>query len=154
MTTAVYPPEVRLIYPVLGLLGEAGEVAEKVMKELFPNGYPSRHLSVMDIYDTLERCVVCAKEAERLKKAIRDTGFISDESATDIKKRVDTYMEWNSGGRWEPTPVEKELGDCLWYCAAIARDIGATLGRIMGGNLDKLAARKQANTIHGSGDNR
>lgn len=87
-----------IIYPVLGLNGEAGEVAEKV------------------------------------KKVLRDKqGVYSQEDKDEI---------------------EKELGDCLWYIAAIAKDIGSSLSSVAQTNLDKILARRQNGTIHGNGDNR
>ena len=96
--TAIYGVGNAIIYPTLGLAGEAGEVADKV------------------------------------KKVLRDSnGQFSDE-----KKKEIAY----------------ELGDCLWYCAALARDLGYTLDEIAYGNIHKLNSRKERNVISGSGDNR
>ena len=50
--------------------------------------------------------------------------------------------------------VASEIGDVLWYCAALAQDIGISLSVIATQNLDKLENRKQRDAIHGDGDNR
>lgn len=52
------------------------------------------------------------------------------------------------------TAVAKELGDLLWFVAMLADDLGYNLDTIAQQNLEKLAARKKAGTIQGSGDNR
>ena len=36
--TAIYPKEMKVVYPVIGLAGETGEVAEKVKKTIRDNG--------------------------------------------------------------------------------------------------------------------
>jgi len=37
--------------------------------------------------------------------------------------------------------LKKELGDVLWYVAALSRDLGFTLSEIMTTNIEKLKAR-------------
>jgi len=92
------PKEVGLIEKVLGLPGEAGEVADK------------------------------------FKKILRDKdGEIGESEKEEIKK---------------------ELGDVLWYLAAVSRDLGILLSEVAEGNLEKLESRYQRGKLGGSGDNR
>ena len=98
LTTEIYPREQAIIYPTLGLTGEAGEVANKV------------------------------------KKIIRDGSDSKDEELV--------------------SEIKSEIGDCLWYIAVLANDFNIKLSDIASANIEKLALRKQNNTIHGSGDNR
>lgn len=42
-----------------------------------------------------------------------------------------------------------ELGDCLWYCASVAHELGFDLESIAEMNLQKLKERKEANRITG-----
>jgi NTP pyrophosphatase (non-canonical NTP hydrolase) len=98
LTTAIYPREQAIIYPTLGLTGEAGEVANKV------------------------------------KKIIRDGSNKNDDSMV--------------------SEIKSEIGDCLWYIAVLADDIGCKLSDIANTNLVKLANRKEKGTIRGSGDKR
>lgn len=96
--TAMYPNEYVVIYPALGLAGEAGEVANKV------------------------------------KKVLRDMGGI--------------YLPESR------SEIATELGDCLWYTALLAHDLGYGLEDIAYMNLKKLESRASRGKIKGSGDAR
>lgn len=50
--------------------------------------------------------------------------------------------------------IKKELGDVLWFVAAIASDNGFTLEDVARANINKLFSRKERGTLQGSGDNR
>ena len=93
---AIYPERMKVVYPALGLAGEAGEVADKV------------------------------------KKIYRD-------DRTDAKFLAE---------------IAKEIGDVMWYCAALANDLGFDLQQIAEMNIHKLNSRKSSGTIVGTGDNR
>jgi NTP pyrophosphatase (non-canonical NTP hydrolase) len=57
--------------------------------------------------------------ANKVKKLIRDGA-----------DREDYHAKLNAIG--------KELGDVLWYCAMLAKEVDMNLGRIMEDNLEKL----------------
>lgn len=50
--------------------------------------------------------------------------------------------------------IAEELGDVLWYVAALADELGADLGQIAALNAAKLESRALRGTLQGDGDNR
>jgi len=91
--TAIYKAEHSILYPALGLAGEAGEVANKV------------------------------------KKMLRD-------------------------GDFDRQAISAEIGDVLWYIAALSRDLNINMHDLAMKNLEKLYGRKSRGTLQGSGDKR
>jgi NTP pyrophosphatase (non-canonical NTP hydrolase) len=57
-------------------------------------------------------------------------------------------------GTFNREDIADELGDVLWYAAALARDLNVDLSTIARRNLNKLASRKERGTLGGSGDKR
>jgi len=75
--------------------------------------------------------------ANKVKKVFRD-------GATDSPdKRAERMLE-----------LQKELGDVLWYVAALATELGCDLDAVARGNLQKLQSRKARGVLGGSGDDR
>ena len=50
--------------------------------------------------------------------------------------------------------IKKELGDILWYIAAMCYECGFTMEEVAQGNIDKLKSRLERGTLEGSGDDR
>lgn len=50
--------------------------------------------------------------------------------------------------------IAAELGDVLWYCAALATELHINLSKIAQDNLAKLANRQAKGSLGGSGDKR
>jgi NTP pyrophosphatase (non-canonical NTP hydrolase) len=63
----------------------------------------------------------------------------------------------DKNGNFDPTEREKvadEVGDVLWYIAALCTDLGIGMETIAQKNLNKLNSRMARGVLGGSGDNR
>lgn len=101
--TAQYPEiDNNLLYPALGLAGEAGEAVDKV-KKLWRN------------------------------HNVTSGGLLELEAKVELAK---------------------EIGDVLWYAAALATELGMSLDDIAQQNITKLLDRQARGVIKSRGDNR
>lgn len=88
LETAVYPEQYRVIYPALGLAGEAGEVADKIKKVIRDEGGKvdeQRRLDVAkEIGDVLWYCAVLASD---LGFELEEIGMMNYEKLKSRKER-------------------------------------------------------------------
>jgi NTP pyrophosphatase (non-canonical NTP hydrolase) len=104
LETAQYPHfGLNMVYPALGLVGEAGEAADKI------------------------------------KKFYRNSGGKTAAMELSYEQRLG---------------LAKEIGDVLWYIAALAYEINISMDAMARMNIDKLRDRAARNAIMSEGDNR
>ena len=71
--------------------------------------------------------------------------------AGEVANKVKKFIR---DGKLDKSALGAEIGDCLWYIAALCRDLNLDLGEIAKANLEKLQDRKARGTLKGSGDKR
>jgi len=86
------------------------------------------------VYPAIGLCGEAGEVAEKVKKLLRDKRGVLTQESRDA--------------------VAKELGDVLWYVAALAQEIGVPMEDIAKANIEKLFSRKERGVLGGSGDNR
>jgi|TARA_B100000035_G_scaffold164544_1_gene140259 NTP pyrophosphatase (non-canonical NTP hydrolase) len=57
-------------------------------------------------------------------------------------------------GKFDKKAIADEVGDCMWYIAALCRDLNMDMQEIADNNIKKLKDRLERGVISGSGDNR
>ena len=62
--------------------------------------------------------------------------------------------KWLRDDTFNKEDIAAEIGDVLWYIAALCRDLEVNMDDVATGNLAKLKSRQERGTIQGSGDNR
>lgn len=72
--------------------------------------------------------------ANKLKKLYRDDGGVM----TEARKQ----------------DIISEMGDCLWYLDALARNLGTSLNAVATANIAKLLSRRERGVVGGDGDHR
>ena len=87
------------------------------------------------IYPALGLANEAGEVLGKIKKVLRDKNGDFD--------HLDTRMA-----------IADEMGDVLWYIAALCRDLDIPLESVANRNLVKLLDRRARNVIQGSGDNR
>ena len=78
--------------------------------------------------------------------------------AAEAGEVAGVYAKFLRDTNRELNPIQdqmmKELGDCLWFVASIAKLYNVKLSDIAKMNIEKLEGRLQRGTIGGSGDDR
>lgn len=166
--TAIYPNQGQcLLYPLLGLADEAGEVVEKVLRT-------TRTAIPRPTHDLLYLLVRVGQVAGVFKKAYRDAdGELPADKVEELGRLLDdadSYIRYLRGFlgyehlrvRLPDTgslgldvdAVAAEHRDCLWYGAQLATELRLSLGEQADRLLAKLADRKARGVLRGSGDDR
>jgi len=93
--------------------------------------YPSTHRIV---YPALGLAGEVGEVAEKIKKVLRDECGIFGPTKRD--------------------EIKKEIGDVLWYIAALCEDLSISMDDAATENIAKLKSRQERGKLKGCGDNR
>ena len=128
------PSSNNFAYMFYNLLGEVGELAEKV------NDY-MRDQSLEDMANQLCGYGLMAKTIRK-----EPDSWASQKIVTDFDKHKEEFKG--------SVLLQKELGDIQWQLSGLCSVLSIALEDIARQNLDKLASRQERNKIDGNGDNR
>lgn len=71
--------------------------------------------------------------------------------AGEVANKVKKIMR---DGKFDRQAIADEVGDCLWYIAALCRDLNVDMADLAYKNLEKLNDRKNRGVLSGNGDKR
>jgi len=106
-----------------------------------------------DLYENLAGQTAIFPQDKALEYLALGMTSEAGEVAGKVKKLI-RDGEDKEGFEMKKLAIASEIGDVLWYCAMMAKEVGVPLNDIMKENLKKLHGRKERGTLQGSGDER
>lgn len=178
-STAIYLDieKSKIIYPALGLIGECGEVAEKVKKLIRDANWDMTSERASAIAKELGDCcwylanICCDINLDlNMMYEMRGTTITHqisglalprlilhmNQHVTGIAQALEYlyYYDKHPRSRKYQSGIPNHLSHIIVCIEEIARRCGSTLEEVCIANIEKLAERKQRGTLHGEGDNR
>lgn len=140
--TVSYPEDSAIGYTAMGLIGETGEYAEKILQltDQVSDVQDDEKEAFEELRAILMQAIDVGKRAEILKKKLRAR-----------KTRIPNIIIWGSDQR---DKLQKEIGDILWYCTRASCALRLKLSEVIDNNVSKLISRLKRGVIQGEGDNR
>lgn len=175
--TAIFPKDQALIYTVLGLLSEAGELAGAYQTQKLSNALGERDwkaflseaadilwytAAIADVLGTDLQTIRDSVELDptvhtAYSKGLAVVGvtFDAGEVASAVKKYIrdaDDSIEFK-GSKYEQKAI-KHLGSILIHIELLALGRHTSISDLMADNLAKLFSRQERGVLGGSGDKR
>ena len=172
-STAVYPKiNDNLLYPTLGLMGEFGEVAEKLKKAIRDDNYVITDAKKTDIIkevgDVYWYIGAVASEAgiELEEISFNDQSFHIDNldiyqslfflhgSVNSIAQHCRIILSGNEYSEFAKPYLKQILQSFVEELNRFLKKIDINMEQVLETNIAKLLDRKNRNVLSGSGDNR
>ena len=153
-TTAVFPGEVLVVYPALGLVDEVGELLSAELDDvdnfIAECGDVMWYAAVLadNLYLKLEDCY----DEATLTSLPDGQGLFTD--AALICGRVKKLLRGDANSEDTVEAIRGYIGDIVRRIQSLAGQFEVTLEEVCERNLDKLFDRKERGVLKGDGDNR
>ena len=173
VTTAIYPNNGKnIIYPVFGLIGETGELLEKVEKIKVFNDSDITEIGkeIGDIFWYVN--AICMELSADFGEIIDEANFIKDKTilnydakglvvnclikTSKISEKTKKIIRDN-GGKIDDKYKQYVIGQLLNIVSDllfVIEELHLTLNDVLRWNIEKLFSRKERGKLGGSGDNR
>lgn len=113
-----------------------------------------REFAAFNDYQNRATRLAIYRDEERIIYPALGLASEAGEVLSKIKKQLRDYAPTSRFSPEANWAIADEIGDVLWYLAALCHDLGTPLEVVAARNLEKLNSRLERGVLGGSGDNR